>query len=62
MKQWNRIFKEQGEIVSENFKKVMSDKEKLVKDWFLSDVNKELEVNALRNRIKELEEKYEKKG
>jgi hypothetical protein len=52
---------EQGEIVSENFKKVMSDKEKLIKQWFLSDVNKELEVNSLKSKIKELEEKYEKK-
>lgn len=52
---------EQGEKVSENFKKVMSDKEKLLKEWFLSDVNRELEVNALKNRIEELEEKYEKK-
>jgi predicted membrane protein len=52
---------EQGEVVSENFKKVMGDKEKLLKDWFLSDVNKELEMNSLRNRVKELEEKYEKK-
>jgi len=48
---------EQGEIVSENFKKVMTDKEKLIKEWFLSDVNKELEVSALKNKIKEFEEK-----
>jgi hypothetical protein len=40
---------------------VTSDREKLLKEWFLSDVNKELEVNALHNRIRELEEKYEKK-
>lgn len=53
---------EQGEVVSENFKKVMSDREKLLKEWFLSDVNKELEINALRSKIKELEEKLEKKG
>ncbi len=48
---------EQGEVVSENFKKVSSDRERLLKEWFLSDVNKELEVNALRNKIKEFEEK-----
>ena len=43
--------------VSENFKKVMADRKTLLKEWFLSDVNKELEINALRRRIKELEEK-----
>ena len=48
---------EQGEKVSENFKKVMTDKEKLLKEWFLSDVNKELEINDLKSKIKELEEK-----
>jgi hypothetical protein len=32
-------------------------KEELLKEWFLSDINKELEANALRNKIKELEEK-----
>ena len=35
-----------------------SDRERLLKEWFLSDVNKELEVNALRNKIKEFEEKH----
>jgi hypothetical protein len=47
---------EQGEKVSENFKKVMADRKKLLEKWFLSDVNKELEMNDLRKRIKELEE------
>ena len=51
---------EQGEVVSENFKKVMTNREGLLKEWFLSDVNKELEVNALKSRIKELEGKSEK--
>ena len=49
------------EKVSENFKKVMADRKELLKEWFLSDVNKELEANALRNKIKELEEKLHKK-
>ena len=53
---------EQGEKVSENFKKVMTDGERLLNEWFLSDVNKELEINALRNKIKELEEKLRGKG
>jgi len=53
---------EQGEVVSENFKKVMSNREGLLKEWFLSDVNKELEINALRSKIKELEEKLKEKG
>jgi len=35
----------------------MADRERILKEWFLSDVNKELEMNTLRNRIKELEEK-----
>ena len=52
---------EQGEKVSENFKKVMGDREKLLKEWFLSDVNKELEVNSLKSKIKELEEKHKEK-
>lgn len=51
----------EGEKVSENFKKVMADRKELLKEWFLSDVNKELEANALRNKIKELEEKLHKK-
>jgi hypothetical protein len=55
---WNVL--EQGEVVSENFKKVSSDRERLLKEWFLSDVNKELEVNTLKSRIKELEGKSEK--
>lgn len=53
---------ERGEMVSENFKKVMTDREKLLKEWFLSDVNKELGVNALKNKVKELEEKLKEKG
>jgi hypothetical protein len=52
---------EQGEVVSENFKKVTSDRERLLKEWFLSDVNKELETNSLRNKVKELEEKLREK-
>jgi hypothetical protein len=52
---------EQGEVVSENFKKVTTNREKLLKEWFLSDVNKELEINALKNKIKELDGKSEKK-
>jgi len=52
---------EQGEKVSENFKKVMSNREGLLKEWFLSDVNKELEINALKNKNKELEEKLKEK-
>ena len=52
---------EQGEVVSENFKKVMSNREGLLKEWFLSDVNKELEINALKNKNKELEEKLNEK-
>ena len=51
----------EGEKVSENFKKVMADRKELLKEWFLSDVNKELEANALRGRIKELEEKLKEK-
>lgn len=51
---------EQGEVISENFKKVMTNREGLLKQWFLSDVNKELEINALKSRIKELEGKSEK--
>ncbi len=52
---------EQGEVVSENFKKVTSDRERLLKEWFLSDVNKELETNFLRSKVKELEEKLREK-
>jgi len=52
---------EQGEVVSENFKKVMCNREKLLKDWFLSDVNKELEINSLKSKISELEKKYKEK-
>jgi len=52
---------EQGEKVSENFKKVMADRKNLLKEWFLSDVNKELEINSLKNRVKELEEKLREK-
>jgi len=52
---------EQGEKVSENFKKVMTDREKLLKEWFLSDVNKELETNSLRNKVKELEKEIKEK-
>ena len=52
----------EGEKVSENFKKVMTDGERLLNEWFLSDVNKELEINALRNKIKELEEKLRERG
>jgi len=37
-------------------------RENALKEWFLSDVNKELEANALRNKIKELEEKLREKG
>jgi hypothetical protein len=48
--------------LSEDFKKVMADRERILKEWFLSDINKELEANTLRNRIKELEEKLRKKG
>jgi hypothetical protein len=48
---------EQGQKVSENFKKVMADRKKLLKEWFLSDVNKELEINALRGKVKESEQK-----
>jgi len=50
-----------NEKVSENFKKVMADQRKLLKEWFLSDVNKELEINTLRSKIKELEEKLKEK-
>jgi len=39
----------------------MADRKELLKEWFLSDVNKELEANALRGRIKELEEKLKEK-
>jgi len=39
----------------------MADRERLLKEWFLSDVNKELEINALKNRVKELEEKLKEK-
>jgi len=53
---------EQGEKVSENFKKVMANREGLLKEWFLSDVNKELEVNSLKSKIKELEGKLKEKG
>jgi hypothetical protein len=52
---------EQGEKVSENFKKVMADRKKLLEKWFLSDVNKELEINDLKDRVKELEEELEEK-
>ena len=51
----------EGEKVSENFKKVVTARENALKEWFLSDVNKELEANALRGRIKELEEKLKEK-
>ena len=40
----------------------MVERENLLKEWFLSDVNKELEINSLKNRIKELEEKLREKG
>ena len=40
----------------------MADRKKILNEWFLSDVNKELEANALRNKIKELEEKLREKG
>jgi hypothetical protein len=40
----------------------MANRENLLKEWFLSDVNKELEVNSLKSKIKELEEKLETKG
>ena len=53
---------EQGEKVSENFKKVVTARENALKEWFFSDVNKKLEINALRNKIKELEEKLRGKG
>ena len=55
---------EQGEKVQENFKQEgeMADRKKILNEWFLSDVNKELEANALRNKIKELEEKLREKG
>ena len=39
----------------------MADRKKLLKEWFLSDVNKELEINELKSRIKELEEKLREK-
>ena len=54
---------EQGEKVQENFKQEgeMADRKKILNEWFLSDVNKELEANALRNKIKELEEKLREK-
>jgi len=52
---------EAGMKLSEDFKKVMADRKKILNEWFLSDVNKELEANALRNKIKELEEKLHKK-
>ena len=39
---------EQGEKVQENFKQEgeMADRKKILNEWFLSDVNKELEANA----------------
>jgi len=40
----------------------MADRERLLKEWFFSDINKELEANALRNKIKKLEEKLRGKG
>jgi hypothetical protein len=52
---------EQGKKVSENFKKVMADRERILKEWFLSDINKELEINTLKNKIQELEEKLKEK-
>jgi len=39
----------------------MADRKKILNEWFLSDVNKELEMNSLRNKIKELEEKLREK-
>ena len=39
----------------------MANREKLLKKWFFSDINKELEMNTLRQRIKELEEKLREK-
>jgi len=53
---------EAGMKLSDDFKKVMADRERILKEWFLSDINKELEANALRNKIKELEEKLREKG
>jgi hypothetical protein len=41
---------------------VSSDRERLLKEWFLSDVNKELETNSLRSKVKELEEKLKGDG
>jgi len=49
-------FKNRKETLNKTF-----DRKKILNEWFLSDVNKELEINALRNRIKELEEKLHKK-
>jgi len=40
----------------------MADRERILKEWFFSDINKELEMNTLRNKIKELEEKLREKG
>jgi len=34
----------------------MAARENALNEWFLSDVNKELEMNSLRSKIKELEE------
>jgi hypothetical protein len=40
----------------------MTDRKELFRKWFLSDVNKELEINALKSRVKELEEKLRENG
>jgi len=52
---------EQGQKISDDLRKAMADRERILKEWFLSDINKELEMNTLRQRIKELEEKLKEK-
>jgi len=39
----------------------MADRERILRGWFLSDINKESEMNTLRQKVKELEEKLREK-
>jgi len=52
---------EQGQKISDDLRKAMADRERILREWFFSDINKELEMNTLRQKIKELEEKLREK-
>lgn len=47
----------QSKKVSKNFSKLTEDRDNILKQWFFSDINRELETASLKRRIEELEKK-----